>query len=160
MDTEAPKDFFISYTHADQRWAEWIAWHLEAEGYTTMIQAWDFLAGSNFVLEMDTAARQATRTIAVLSPDYFTSKFTPSEWAAAFKRDPTGDQGLLVPVRVRPCDVEGLLGQIVYIDLVDQDEATARATLLHGIKHERRKPSSPPAFPSAQQASQSSERPS
>ncbi len=136
MDTEEhTKDFFISYTHADQRWAEWIAWHLEEAGYRTMLQAWDFLAGSNFVLEMDNAARQATHTIAVLSPDYFTSQFTPSEWAAAFKRDPTGDQGLLVPVRVRPCDVEGLLGQVVYIDLVDQDEAAARATLLHGIKH-------------------------
>jgi tetratricopeptide (TPR) repeat protein len=160
VDTKAPKDFFISYTHADQRWAEWIAWHLEAEGYSTMIQAWDFLAGSNFILEMNTASMQATHTIAVLSPDYFTSTFTPSEWAAAFKRDPTGDQELLVPERVRPCDVEGLLGQVVYIDLVDQDEVTARATLLHGITHQRRKPSTPPAFPAMRQASQPSERPS
>ena len=160
METEAPKDFFISYTHADQRWAEWIAWHLEEAGYHTMLQAWDFLAGSNFVLEMDNAARQATHTIAVLSPDYFTSQFTPSEWSAAFKRDPKGDQGLLVPVRVRPCDVEGLLGQVVYIDLVDQYETTARDTLLRGIKHERRKPSSPPVFPSTQQASPSPEHPS
>ena len=83
-----------------------------------------------------------------------------AEWAAAFKRDPTGDQGLLLPVRVRPCDVEGLLGQVVYIDLVDQDEAAARATLLRGIKHERRKPSSPPVFPSTQQASHLPEHPS
>ena len=159
MDTNAPKDFFISYTHADQRWAEWIAWQLEAEGYHTILQAWDFLAGSNFVLSMDAAARHATRTIAVLSPDYFASQFTPSEWAAAFRRDPTGDQGLLLSVRVRPCDVEGLLGQVVYLDLVDQDEATARATLLHGVTHERRKPSTPPVFPSTFHASQSSERP-
>ncbi len=159
MDTHTPKDFFISYSHADQRWAEWIAWHLEAEGYHTMLQAWDFLAGSNFVLDMDAAARHATRTIAVLSPDYFASQFTPSEWAAAFRRDPTSEQGQLLPVRVRPCDVEGLLGQIVYLDLVDQDEATARGTLLQGIKHERRKPSTPPAFPSMLHASQSVERP-
>src|SRR6266571_4335388 len=158
VDTNAPKDYFISYSHADQRWAEWIAWHLEAEGYHTTLQAWDFLAGSNFVLDMDAATRQATHTIAVLSPDYFTSQFTPSEWAAAFRRDPTGDQGQLLPVRVRPCDVEGLLGQVVYLDLVDQDETTARATLLQSVTHERRKPSSPPAFPSTRNASQSSER--
>ena len=93
VDPEAPKDFFISYTHADQRWAEWIAWQLESEGYTTRIQAWDFLAGSNFVHEMDMAAKQATRTIAVLSPDYFTSHFTSSEWEAAFVRDPRGRPG-------------------------------------------------------------------
>jgi tetratricopeptide (TPR) repeat protein len=160
VNTGAPKDFFISYSHADQRWAEWIAWHLEAEGYQTMLQDWDFLAGSNFVHEMDTAAKQATCTIAVLSPDYFTSQFTFPEWEAAFKRDPTGSKGLLLPVRVRPCDVEGLLDQIVYIDLVDQDEATARATLLHGITHERRKPASPPAYPSMQHTSQSAEHPS
>ncbi|HEY6287722.1 MAG TPA: toll/interleukin-1 receptor domain-containing protein, partial [Ktedonobacteraceae bacterium] len=129
MDTAAPKDFFISYTHADQRWAVWIAWQLEAEGYHTMLQAWDFQAGSNFILDMDAATRHATCTIAVLSPDYFASQFTQSEWAAAFRRDPTGAQRLLMPVRMRPCDVEGLLGQIVYLDLVDQDEATARATL-------------------------------
>src|SRR5207244_4231100 len=159
VDTDTPKDFFISYTHADQRWAAWIAWHLEAEGFHTMLQAWDFLAGSNFVLDMDAAARHATRTIAVLSPDYFASQFTPSEWAAAFRRDPKGDQGHLLPVRVRPCDVEGLLGQIVYLDLVDQDETTARATLLQGITHERRKPTSPPVFPSTHRASQSPERP-
>ena len=86
-------------------------------GYSTVIQAWDFLAGSNFILEMDSAARQATRTIAVLSPDYLASQFTPSEWAAAFRQDPKGDK-VLLPVRVRPCDVKGLLGQIVYLDLV------------------------------------------
>ncbi|HEY6285536.1 MAG TPA: toll/interleukin-1 receptor domain-containing protein, partial [Ktedonobacteraceae bacterium] len=133
---------------------------MEEAGYSTLLQAWDFQAGGNFVLEMDAATRHTTHTIAVLSPDYFASQFTPSEWAAAFRRDPTSEQGRLLPVRVRPCDVEGLLGQIVYIDLVDQDEATARATLLHGVTHERRKPGAPPAFPSTRHASQSPERPS
>jgi len=160
VDPEAHKDFFISYTSADQGWAEWIAWQLEAEGYTTRIQAWDFLAGSNFVHEMDTATKQATRTIAVLSPDYFTSHFTSSEWEDAFARDPRGEKGLLMPVRVRPCDVEGLLKQVVYIDLVDQNEATARATLLRGVKHERRKPSSPPVFPSTPYVSKAPAHPS
>ncbi len=161
MDKDEPKDFFISYNKADREWAEWIAWQLEAEGYTTVLQAWDFLAGGNFVLDMDTAATKATRTIAVLSPDYLDSKFTRAEWAAAFRNDPIGEQGLLLPIRVRPCDVEGLLGQIVYIDLVGQDEAAARATLLHSVKHERRKPTSPPIFPfSKQPAPHSSKRPS
>src|ERR1700737_379427 len=120
MASAAPKDFFISYTHEDHKWAEWIAWHLEASGYSCVLQAWDFHPGSNFVLEMDKATQQANRTIAILSPDYFTSHFTAAEWAAAFRRDPTGELGVLIPVRVRPCDVHGLLGSIVYIDLVDQ----------------------------------------
>jgi len=147
MDKDARTDFFISYTSADRSWAEWIAWHLEQENYTTVIQAWDVQAGSNFVLEMDNAAKTAERTIAVLSPDYFKSNFTPSEWAAAFRRDPKGEQHFLVPVRVRECNVEGLLGQVVYIDLVGQDEQKAHAQLLAGVRRERAKPSVPPTFP-------------
>ena len=50
------KDFFISYNKADRAWAEWIAWTLEEAGYSTTIQAWDFQAGGNFVLEMQKAA--------------------------------------------------------------------------------------------------------
>ena len=49
---EGAVDFFISYTKADLPWAEWIAWQLEAAGYTTLLQAWDFRPGSNFVLEL------------------------------------------------------------------------------------------------------------
>ena len=55
----APRDFFISYNSHDKDWAVWIAWQLEAAGYTTLIQAWDFHAGNNFVVEMDRAARQS-----------------------------------------------------------------------------------------------------
>jgi len=141
------KDFFISYNKADRDWAEWIAWTLEEAGYTTILQAWDFAAGSNFVLEMDEAAKQATRTIAVLSPDYLSARYTQPEWAAAFAKDPTGKQHKLILVCVRDCDVEGLLGQIVYIDLCGLDEAAARDCLLAGISGERAKPTTKPTFP-------------
>jgi TIR domain len=33
------RDFFVSYTQADRAWAEWLAWELEAAGYTTVLQA-------------------------------------------------------------------------------------------------------------------------
>jgi tetratricopeptide (TPR) repeat protein len=143
------KHFFISYNSADRTWAEWIAWQLEEAGYTTVLQAWDFRPGSNFVLEMQRAAKEAERTIAVLSPDYLGASFPQSEWAAAFRRDPTGEKGILLPVRVRECDLEGLLPQIIYIDLVDLEEAAARDTLLAGVRRKRAKPTAPPGFPGA-----------
>ncbi len=43
------RDFFISYTGADQAWAEWIADTLEQDGHTTLLQARDFRPGSGFV---------------------------------------------------------------------------------------------------------------
>jgi hypothetical protein len=150
------KDFFISYNKADRAWAEWIAWQLEEAGHTTTLQAWDFRPGSNFVVDMDRAAVEGERTIAVLSPDYLSASFTQPEWAAAFKRDPTGEKGLLLPVRVRDCDIEGLLGQIVYIDLLKLDEAAAKRSLLDGVKRGRAKPESVPDFPGASLSATSS----
>ncbi len=56
------KNFFVSYNSADRAWAEWMAWELEQAGFTTVIQAWDFRPGSNFVLDMQRAASDAERT--------------------------------------------------------------------------------------------------
>ncbi|MBF7081707.1 toll/interleukin-1 receptor domain-containing protein [Desulfallas sp. Bu1-1] len=141
------KDFFISYNKADRSWAEWIAWQLEEEGYSTIIQAWDFKAGSNFVLEMDKALKEARRVIAVLSPDYLNALYTYPEWATAFAQDPTGTGRNLIPVRVKDCKLSGLLSQVVYIDLVNCSEAEAKDKLLSEIKIGRQKPTKPPAFP-------------
>ncbi len=140
-------DFFISYNKADRDWAVWIAWVVEEKGYKTIIQDWDFRPGGNFVLDMQRAAAEAERTVAILSPDYLQSRFTAPEWAAAFAKDPTGEKGILLPVRVRKLELAGLLPQVVYIDLVGLDEGTSRVRLLEGIKRERAKPAKPPAFP-------------
>ena len=124
------KDFFISYNSADKSWAEWIAWTLEEAGYTTVLQAWDFRPGSNFVLEMQRAASETERTIAILSPAYRDALYTQPEWAAAFVQDPTGEKGTLIPVRVQKCDLKGLLTPIIRIDLVNLDEPAAKKALL------------------------------
>lgn len=144
----ASHDFFISYNRADRGWAEWIAWELETEGRTTFLHAWDFRPGGNWALDMQTGA-QAQRTIAVLSPDYLEALYTQPEWAAAFAQDPTGERRTLLPVRVRKCEPKGLQKPIIYLDLVDLDEAAARAALLAGVNPGRAKPKTAPGFPGA-----------
>lgn len=141
------KDFFVSYNGKDKEWAEWIAWQLEDSGYTTIIQAWDFRPGGNFVLDMQRAAVEAERTIAVLSPNYLEAMYTQPEWSAAFAQDPTGVRKTLLPVRIQPCDLKGMLSQIVYLDLVGKAEAEARELLLAGLPTGRAKPSAAPGFP-------------
>lgn len=140
-------DFFISYNTADEAWATWIAYVLEEEGYTTIIQAWDFQPGTNFVLHMQKAASGCPRTIAVLSPAYLASKFAQSEWAASFANDPKGDQQSLVPVMVEKCSPLGILKPIVHIDIVGADEERARQLLVDGLRSGRRKPFVRPSFP-------------
>jgi hypothetical protein len=154
------KDFFVSYTKADSKWAKWIAEKLEENGYTTTVQAWDFLAGGNFVLAMHDAAQRNRRTIAVLSPAYLNALFTQPEWTAAFVQDPTSSEGKLIPVRVEECQPPGILAAIGYIDLVGRGEQDALAKLLQGVSRTRAKPASPSPFPgSATPASGSSTSP-
>lgn len=138
-------DFFISYTSADSEWAEWIAAELGAAGYSTLIQAWDFVPGMDFLHKMQEGIASA-RTVAVWSPDYFESAFAGVEWRAVFAKDPGGDLGLLVPVRVRDCDPPGMLATRVWVDLVGLDETRARERLLAGVARDRPRPTSV-AFP-------------
>jgi HEAT repeat protein len=140
------KDFFISYNHNDDEAAQWIAWNLEKEGYTTIIQVWDFLPGNNFVEKMDNALRICKSTIAVLSDHYLQAGFTKPEWQAAFAKDPTGEKRSLIPIRIQPCDLTGFLGQIIYIDLVGLKEEEARKKLLEGVQETRLIPKEPPPF--------------
>jgi hypothetical protein len=152
-------DYFISYTSPDKNWAEWIGWVLEEAGSTACLQAWDFAAGSNFILEMQRAAASANRTVAVLSPDYLTSRFAAPEWAAAFAQDPEGLSRKLVPVQVRECELEGMLRTVVHINLVGLDEVTARKRLLDGLGAKRGKPNRAPTFPGTASASQDAGKP-
>ena len=158
FEDHAPRpDFFISYTAADRPWAEWIAWQLEEHGgYPVRLQAWDFHPGQNFVLEMDRASAESERTLVVLSPAFLSSVYTQPEWATAIRRDPTGSVGTVVPVRVRECDPPaGLLGPLIWIDLVGLEDAEARERLLAGLRLDaegrpvRAKPASAPSLPDA-----------
>ncbi len=145
----SPLHFFISYTSADKEWAEWVGFILEEERLNVRLQGWDFLPGSNFVLEMQDAADHAERTIMVVSPAYLESQFAAPEWAAAFVNDPRGAGRKLIPVMVEKCDPKGMLKSIVHIDLTNLGEDDARKTLLAGLAERRAKPDKRPSFPGA-----------
>ncbi len=151
MEEQSP-DFFVSYTQSDRRWAEWIAWQLESAGYGVIIQAWDFVPGSNWVVGMEIGMTRAARTIAILSPSYLESVFGKTEWRGAFISDPDGFRRKLVPIRVLECERPGLLGQVVSFDLINLSQAEARELLISMIQavlDGRAKPSTEPAFPGA-----------
>jgi hypothetical protein len=142
-------DFFVSYTQADRAWAEWIAWLLEEDGYRVLIQAWDFVPGSNWIQGMQQGTAQAERTIAVLSPAYLESVYGAAEWQAAWAADPAGAQRKLLAIRVAECERPGLLAGVVSIDLFGLAEATARArlrTMTASARTGRAKPAAAPGY--------------
>jgi tetratricopeptide (TPR) repeat protein len=157
VDTGEPAglDFFVSYTQADRDWAEWIAWQLEEAGYRVLIQAWDFVLGSNWIARMQAGVRDARRMIAVLSGAYLKSVYANSEWQAAWAADPLGGARKLLSVRVADCDRPGLLAGLVSFDLFGLDEADARELLLSEVRAAlagRDKPAEPSPFPAAARA--------
>jgi hypothetical protein len=143
-------DFFVSYTQADRAWAEWIAWVLEEDEHRVVVQAWDFVPGSNWIHGMQAGVAGAARTIAVLSPDYLASAYGSAEWEVAWAGDPGGEQRKLLTVRVRECDRPGFLSGVVGVDLFGLPEAKTRARLRAMVSSAvagRAKPETAPRFP-------------
>ena len=114
------KDFFISYTKQDEQWALWIAGTLEIAGYSTIVQAWDFRPGENFVISMDDALKNSEIFIAVMSEAYLNSTYCKAEWTAAFTNNPSMEKRSFIPVLIEKIKNDGLLKPVVYIDLADK----------------------------------------
>jgi WD40 repeat protein/3',5'-cyclic AMP phosphodiesterase CpdA len=144
-------DFFVSYSPADEGWASWIGWELESAGYRTVLQAWDFVPGSNFIDFMDRGVTEARAVIAVLSRAYVKSRYGRLEWQSAIRADPDDPSRKLITVRIDDSPLEGLLATITYVNLVGvTDPAAARGRLLGRIRQAmagRAKPAAPPAYP-------------
>lgn len=149
--TDTRTEIFVSYSPADERWATWIAWQLEAAGYRTMLQAWDFVPGTNFIDFMDRGVSEADLVVAVLSRNYLRSRYGRMEWQAALRADPDNPSNKLVTVRLEDCPLEGLLSTITWVDLVGVvDPSAASRLLLTRIRQSlsgRAKPPEQPAFP-------------
>jgi len=137
-ENEQVESIFISYTGDDKHWAKWIGSILVSAGYSVTVQYKDFLPGSNFVQHMDDAVKKTDRTIAVLSKAYLESEFATTEWHAAFRDDPLGEKRKLIPIRVEKVRAQGLLGSIVYADIVGLSEESATAVLLGAVSAEHR----------------------
>ena len=147
---EASWDLFLSYTAADQEWAEWVAWQIEEAGYRVLFQAWDFVPGSHWTTCMGEGVISTGRTLAILSRAYLDSVYGQAEWEAAYRVDPRGLRRKLIPIRVEDCDRPGLLGGIVSIDIFDCAVDDARQRILNAIiaaQAGRAKPHTAPGFP-------------
>ena len=79
MSTDVGKDFFITYTSADKKWAEWIAWQLEEAQYST-----------TFVIVPCNSLASSCNALALLYSMFYTSSneeergsWTTANWSLA-----------------------------------------------------------------------------
>ncbi|MFD2353336.1 toll/interleukin-1 receptor domain-containing protein [Nonomuraea ferruginea] len=116
-----------------------------------MIQAWDFVPGTNFIDFMDRGVSEAGLVVAVLSRNYLSSRYGRMEWQAALRADPDNPSNKLVTIRLEDVRLEGLLSTITWVDLLGvTDAGQARALLLGRVREAlagRAKPEAAPAVP-------------
>jgi TIR domain len=126
--------FFISFNSADQAKAHWIAWTLKEAGHEVAVHDWEIPAGGNAPLWMNNKLAWADRLIAVISPDYVPTRYSPMEWASQIWNDPDGTKGSVIPVIVRPTlRLPPLLNGLSRIDLTKCSEDEAKHRLLKGV---------------------------
>jgi len=128
------KDFFVSYTGTDSTFATWVAELLEDNSYSVTIQAWDFKPGDNFVSKIDEALLECEKLIVILSESYLKSKWCEAEWTSKLTEQIKLKERRIIPIRIEPVDLKGLLSPIVYIDIVDKSEDEAKQRILSGIR--------------------------
>lgn len=130
------KDFFISYTSSDSNFATWVAELLEENGHSTTIQEWDFKPGDNFVSKINEALSECEKLIVILSESYLKSGWCEMEWTSKLAEQVNMKDRRIIPIRIEPVELRGLLYPIVYIDIVDTKEDEAKRRILNGIKNE------------------------
>jgi tetratricopeptide (TPR) repeat protein/GTPase SAR1 family protein len=124
------KYFFVSRAGADHEAGKMIGGWLESAGYRVFIQDWDIEPGQNFLVRIHDALAEGAHVVALLSDAYFASPYCAQEWTAAVKVQQETGAARLTPFRITNCKPPGLLGPIVYIDLVGFDEESARQKVL------------------------------
>ncbi len=141
------KDFFVSYTGTDLHYATWVAEVLESNNYTVTIQAWDFRPGDNFVSKINEALLGCEKLIVILSNNYLKSKWCEAEWTSKLTEQMNLKERRIIPIRIEPVNLKGLLSPIIFIDIVDKSENEAKKEIINGVRNDKiRKSDGYPAY--------------
>ncbi|MEV0194610.1 FxSxx-COOH system tetratricopeptide repeat protein [Kitasatospora purpeofusca] len=111
-----PEHLLLFCLDADRAWANWIGAVLTRAGF-----------------RVGTDAEAGTRTVAVLSDTSQNSRRLGELWESVAESDPSGDRGLLVPVRVDDIRLGPPIVHRNPVDLVGRDEQAAAQALLAAL---------------------------
>src|ERR1041385_449629 len=120
MNNPAP-DFFISYSHADTSWMEWIRWQLESKGYSVNCDKQDFLPGGELGELVVTAVKCSKHVLCLISVPYLQGHWTKLERGQAVL------EGKCIPVLISDDapHADTAYREPLYIDLRTEREKDA-----------------------------------
>ena len=135
-DSWADKDAFVSYCTKDGAWVlEELLPALVANGITYTIDREHFPVGGDLDALIETAAKRARKTIAVLTPAYLDSPYCRFENRLLAELDPEAAQLRLVPILLEECALPERWKSIVYVKMLKvADRAEALRKVLSAVK--------------------------
>ncbi|MBC7767404.1 MAG: TIR domain-containing protein [Phycisphaerales bacterium] len=142
----AARSLFISRAGVDREAGKAIASWLSAAGYKVFIQDWDLEPGVDFIAEIHARLASGDHVVALLSEAYLASPWCKMEWNAAVKAQTETGLKRLTPLRVTDCNPAGLMGLLIYDDLVGFGEEAARKRVLDLIYNLDKSPHDPGAW--------------
>jgi hypothetical protein len=110
-----PYSCFISYSFADQAFAERLHSDLQAKGVRTWFATHDIKAGKKFHEQIDEAIRVHDKLLLVLSAKSMASEWVATEIARARKREVREGRRMLFPLNLAP------FGELRDWELFDSD---------------------------------------
>ncbi|WP_159063056.1 KGGVGR-motif variant AAA ATPase, partial [Streptomyces scabiei] len=125
------KTFYVSYAATDRLWADWIVTVLRAVGYEATlapIESDDLTVTSATPTALEHTLAGEGRMLVLLSPRYVALPPAREIWHQTSRRDPAGQIGLVVPLRVddSPPSSEFASHPAVSLAGVSAEEAVAR----------------------------------
>jgi hypothetical protein len=114
--TTETKDVFLCFNKADKAWTENLAQRIEAETIdgapssrklTVFFSEWDIDYGENAINRMNAGLSIARYFVPIMTPEFFKSGWTNSEWTDVVADDPWAARKKIIPIRLRDVSLDG-----------------------------------------------------
>lgn len=109
-------DVFISYNHADSRWAKQLKLHLKGHGLNPFLDIDSDLDGSELAAELASAIATSRCFVILLTPRSVKSGWVGREAQLALARDVRATRRFVLPLLIRDCKIPRQLQGRVRID--------------------------------------------
>jgi anti-anti-sigma factor len=117
-------DAFLSYASKDRALVEDLARRLAQDRLDVFLDSWFIQPGHHIPKVLLAALRKSRKVVALMTPNYFQSKWTEFELNWNFVETHLGEAGadtLLIPVMLRSCEIPKETKALRRIDLVGAD---------------------------------------
>ena len=118
---------FLSYAHADQETARYIANALKHSGVSAWFDEWELATDDSIARHIENAAAASDFVLVLLSRASVASQWIRHEWNSALSKELNDRAIKVLPILIEDCEIPLLLADRVYLDLrKDRDAGVQR----------------------------------